>query len=253
MWHHITRTFISSAVFSVTWFSFLINVLYRSEGWCQKFLPELSSTSLTGLCSALTLFKGCTSSLLSSLGKTPRNCSRWWNASLLMSAEFNQQKASLAWCEVCMFSPPFQNKECIIFWGYHENLRFREDLWNAPNLCTLFLLSHPCKFLCLIHHIQGGTVILCSHPLSKFFIHNVLGPLSFVMIPSCWVNNIQAVYHIPFVSFSSIEGIQDKHFYFIGSSHIVFDQEISGLIFHWHSSSHVNGLSPKLTNSCQLY
>lgn len=95
MWHHITRTFISSAVFSVTWFSFLINVLYRSEGWCQKFLPELSSTSVTGLCSALTLFKGCTSSLLSSLGKTPRNCSRWWNASLLMSAEFNQQKASL--------------------------------------------------------------------------------------------------------------------------------------------------------------
>lgn len=94
VWNGVVRTFIILLFLAAVWFSIFINYTRCFELWCRKFLPEFSLLSVALLCPLLTLFKGCTCSLLV-FGRTRWNSSRLWNASLLISGEFNQQKASL--------------------------------------------------------------------------------------------------------------------------------------------------------------
>lgn len=172
------------------------------EWWCQKFLPAFSSMSVALLCSLLTLFKGCTSSSLIFLGRTPWDHSRLLNASLLISVEFNQQKASLSpmWSLRVLTSLAEQ--------GMHRFLRItlKFKVQRRSVKCQKLLhslASFPSsKFLCAVHHIQWGTVRLPSHPLSKFFVLSVLCPVFFVVIQSCWNNKLQAVYSSFFISLS---------------------------------------------------
>lgn len=161
--------------------------------------------------------------------------------------EFNQQKASLSlmWSLRVLASLAEQ--------GMHRFLRItlKCKVQRRSVKCQKLLhslVSFPSsKFLCVIHHIQWGTVRLPSHPLSKFFVLNVLCPVFCVAIQSCWNNKLQAVYSSFLCHWVKEKVLRISIFYFIGSAHVVYDQEMNRLIFRWQSSFHTNSFVP-LTN-----
>lgn len=70
MWNGVSSIFRVLLFLVVARFSFFINCIYCFVLWYQNFLPEFGLMSVALICSLLTLFKGCTSSLLI-FGRTP--------------------------------------------------------------------------------------------------------------------------------------------------------------------------------------